>query len=146
MNYSLSVSDMHRDLNAIKQLVYDPNGYKLSDYKKEHESKEYGACSFQLNESQCIFRVAKITPIKVGQFVAVWKRIGKSLPQSYDSKDGVDFFVISTRDGNHFGQFIFPKSVLCERKIMSTNGKRGKTGMRVYPPWVKTTNKQAIKT
>ncbi len=58
----------------------------------------------------------------------------------------MDFFVISTRDNDYFGQFVFPKSVLLEKNIFSTNGKGGKRGIRVYPSWDKTMNQQAQKT
>ncbi len=44
------------------------------------------------------------------------------------------------------GQFIFPKSVLCQQGILTVNDKEGKRGFRVYPPWDNTINKQAIKT
>lgn len=92
------------------------------------------------------FRIAKTTPTKVGQFVTLWKREEKSPIQPYDINDPFDFFVISTRKDNQFGQFIFPKSVLCEHDIVSVNGKGGKRAIRVYPPWEKSLNKQAQKT
>jgi hypothetical protein len=44
------------------------------------------------------------------------------------------------------GQFIFPKSVLADKGIVTRNGKEGKRGIRVYPPWDLTTNKQAKRT
>jgi hypothetical protein len=33
-----------------------------------------------------------------------------------------------------------------EKGIISSNGKEGKRGIRVYPPWDIATNRQAIKT
>nr|WP_255255562.1 MepB family protein [Bacillus cereus] len=57
-------------------------------------------------------RIAKITPTKVGQFVLLWKRIGHRPIQPYDILDPVDLFVISTRDENNFGQFVFLKAIL----------------------------------
>jgi hypothetical protein len=53
--------------------------------------------------------------------------------------------IISVRDSENFGQFIFPKSVLIAKGIVSQNGKGGKRGIRVYAPWDKPENKQAIK-
>src|SRR5258708_5952015 len=93
--------------------------------------------SFNLNGFFIRFRVAKITPTKIGQFVTLWKRIGNGPTQPYDTSDTVDFFIISTRKDDHFGQFVFPKSVLSEQGILSINGKGGKRGIRVYPPWDK---------
>jgi hypothetical protein len=43
----------------------------------ERESLEYAACSFKLNSMSVKFRVAKITPTKIGQFVTLWKRVSK---------------------------------------------------------------------
>jgi hypothetical protein len=51
-----------------------------------------------------------------------------------------------SKSGDNFGQFIFPKSVLADNEILTRNGKEGKRGIRVYPPWDITTNKQADKT
>lgn len=41
---------------------------------------------------------------------------------------------------------MFPKSVLAEKGIITLNGKVGKRGIRVYPPWDIPTKKQAQKT
>lgn len=137
---------MHNDFLATKDLVYDPCHFKCSQPVLEAESAEYGACAFKLNHLSIKFRVAKITPTKAGQFVTLWKRIGNGPIQPYDVSDSIDFFVVSTRKNNHFGQFIFPKSVLCEQGVLSMNGKDGKRAMRVYPSWDNTLNRQAQKT
>ncbi|MEK3864361.1 MepB family protein [Paenibacillus sp. FSL H7-0716] len=60
--------------------------------------------------------------------------------------DPTDLFVISTRNGNHFGPFIFPKAVLGEQDILSDKGEGGKRAFRVYPPWDNPTSRQAQKT
>jgi hypothetical protein len=54
--------------------------------------------------------------------------------------------VITAKNGNNFGQFIFPKAILAKHKIITKNGIEGKRGIRVYPPWDTVTNKQAEKT
>ena len=54
--------------------------------------------------------------------------------------------MISSRAENHFGQFIFPKSVLCEKGIISSGEKEGKRAPRIYPPWDKADNSQAKRT
>jgi hypothetical protein len=112
----------------------------------EPESAEYGACSFELNGILTQFRVAKITPTKVGQFVTVWKRIGPGPIQPYDLADNVNLFIICTRKEDHFGLFIFPKKGLRPHGIVAENGIGGKRGIRVYPPWDKPTSPQAQKT
>ncbi|CAL1518798.1 MepB family protein [Chitinophaga sp. MM2321] len=134
------------DLIAARKLVYDKCHYKYTEPLMEAESAEYGACTFELNGRAVRFRVAKITPTKTGQFVTIWKRNQKGPIQPYDLSDPVDLFIISTRKDNHFGQFIFPKTVLCAHDIVAGNGKGGKRGIRVYPPWDETTSRQAQKT
>lgn len=133
-------------LNAFVALIYDPCGFVLSNLKWNTESKEYGACTFDLNEKKIQHRVSKITPTKTGQFVAIWKRNNEGITIPYDVSDTFDYIVISSVSGNNLGQFIFPKYVLEEKGIISRNGKGGKRGIRVYPPWDSTTNDQAKKT
>lgn len=64
----------------------------------------------------------------------------------YDFNDSFDFLVVSVRAENHLGQFVFPKTVLCEKGVVSCNGKKGKRAIQVYPPWDKTDNSRAKKT
>lgn len=131
------------DLAATFAQVYRPGGFTWSHPQRERESADYGAYAFALNDRQVRFRTAKTTPTKVGQFVTLWKRQGKGPIQPFDQSDAVDYFVVSTRTVEHFGQFVFPKSVLCDRDIVSNNGVGGKRAMRVYPPWDTTTSRQA---
>ena len=53
---------------------------------------------------------------------------------------------IIAKTENHFGQFVFPKSVLSEQGILTTDLKEGKRAFRIYPPWEKPQSKQALKT
>ena len=71
-----SFSPIHSDLLAAQKLVYEPSGFSCKNLVLEAESQEYGACEFEMNNKQIKFRVAKITPTKIGQFVTFWKRIG----------------------------------------------------------------------
>jgi len=91
----------------------------------------------------CKFRVAKKTPTKVGQFVTLWKRIGKGPIQPYDIKDPIDIYIICVQEGKNVGQFVFPKNVLASEDVLSKSGKGGKRAIRVYAPWVKTESSQA---
>lgn len=125
---------------------YKASGYSIKNLKNEPESAEYGAAEFTLNDRRIKFRVAKITPTKIGQFVTFWKRSGKGPIAPYHEDDLFDFLVVCVHSGEHFGQFIFPKQVLCEKGIVSTNDKEGKRAMRVYPPWDITDNAQAKRT
>ena len=141
-----SDATIHCDLLLAKEQVYESCGFECSLPEKEKESAEYGAYSFLLNNKSIVFRVAKITPTKIGQFVTLRKRIDKGPIQPFDCTDAIDLIVISVRKENRVGQFVFPKSVLCEKGIISTTTKEGKRAIRVYPPWDETINKQAQKT
>ncbi|KIC73435.1 hypothetical protein DB44_BG01240 [Candidatus Protochlamydia amoebophila] len=55
---------------------------------------------------------------------------GPILP--YDFNDSFDFLVVSVRAENHFGQFVFSKAGLCEKGVVTCNGKEGKRAVRVY--------------
>ena len=74
------------------------------------------------------------------------KRNENGITEPFDNSDDFDFVIITARNDNNFGQFIFPKSVLATKGILTKNGKKGKRGIRVYPPWDETTSKQAQKT
>src|SRR6185312_10339692 len=145
-NFWISMDTIHKDLLDAKKYIYNPFGFQCSQPIMEKESIEYGAYTFELNGFFIRFRVSKITPTKIGQFVTLWKRIGNGPIQPYDISDPVDFFIISSCKDNHFGQFIFPKSILCEQKVLSINGEAGKRAIRVYPPWDSAVNRQAQKT
>ncbi|MFC8243882.1 MepB family protein [Streptomyces chartreusis] len=138
-----SWSGLHADLLAAKTSVYDPSGFACSQPVPEPESAEYAAHAFTLDGLSVRFRVARTTPTKAGQFVTVWQRSAEGPIRPFDAEDGVDLVVISSRDGGHFGQFVFPREELCRRGVMSRSGSGGKRGFRVYPPWVTTTSRQA---
>ena len=146
LNNWVFMDTIHGDLLDAKNSLYDLHGFKCSQPIMEPESKEYGAYTFEIDGFFIRFRVAKITPTKVGQFVTLWKRFEKKPIQPYDVSDPVDFYIVSTRKADRFGQFIFPKDVLAKHGILSIDGKGGKRAMRVYPPWDITINRQAQKT
>lgn len=135
-----------KHIQFIKNQFYDPCNLIFSDFSIELEGKEYQACTFKLNEAFIFCRNAKITPKKTGQFVTCWKRNEQGITEPFDENDIFDFYIINTYYLDKIGQFIFPKSILIEKGIISTTKKEGKRGFRVYPSWDITTNKQAEKT
>lgn len=137
---------IHPELIRSMDLVFNPCNFKYSEPIIESQSSEYGAYMFRLNSTNIRFRVAKITPTKIGQFVTLWKRIGNGTIQPYDMEDPIELFIVVTAKDDKFGQFIFPKSILYKHGIVSRSSQGGKRAMRVYPPWDITTNKQAQKT
>ena len=142
----MATESFQTDLQLAEKLLYNECGFQLQNLIWNSESTNYGACSFELNNYKIQFRVANITPTKIGQFVAIWKRNKEGITAPFDVGDSLDFMIISVRDSENFGQFIFPKSVLIAKGIVSQNEKGGKRGIRVYAPWDKPENKQAIKT
>jgi hypothetical protein len=93
-----------------------------------------------------IFRKAKITSKKIGQFVSVWRRNELGVTQPHELTDDFEFYIIKCQSNNKIGQFVFPKIELAKRGIVTTSEKEGKRGFRVYPPWDKAESQQAIKT
>jgi hypothetical protein len=141
-----NINSFHSYLQTAKELVYDQCGFDFTNPKLNSESAEYGACSFELNGKMIQHRVSKITPTKTGQFVTIWKRNKEGITEPFDISDDIDFIIITSRNGDNLGQFIFPKAVLADKGIITSNGKKGKRGIRVYTPWDSATNKQSQKT
>lgn len=137
---------LNSELLQVKELVYDKCNFKFSNLIFDSESEDYQACSFQLNSFQIIHRYSKITPTKIGQFVTIWKRNEKGITAPFDYSDNFDFIIITSKSGENLGQFVFPKSILLEKGIISNNNTSGKRGIRVYPSWDVPTSKQAEKT
>jgi len=137
---------MGHTLTQIKTKVYDPCALEISGFKPETESKEYNASQFELNGLQIINRNAKITPKKVGQFVTFWKRSKNGPIEPFHENDSFDFFTVNVQANNQLGQFVFPKSVLIKKGIISTLQKEGKRAFRVYPAWDISKSKQAERT
>ncbi len=133
-------------LKFINEDFYKANGLTLSGLQRNPESAEYAACSFYLNENKIVYRLSKTTPTKNGQFVTIWKRNDKGQTEPFDITDDFDYIIITAALTERLGQFTFPKSVLAEKGIITQNGKAGKRGFRVYPPWDQPVSAQAEKT
>jgi hypothetical protein len=143
---SIIIEELPKDFIYVKKVLSNNSNFEITQPVLEPESSEYGACTFVLNNLNVRYRTAKITPTKTGQFVTLWKRINQGPIQPFDSNDPIDLFIISTRKDNHFGLFIFPKSIGIEKGIVTNGNKEGKRAIRVYPPWDVTSSKQAQKT
>ncbi len=137
---------MDTNLHQIKTEIYDKCALEISNFKLETESTAYNACRFELSGRKILSRNAKITPKKAGQFVTFWKRKGNGPIEPFNEVDPIDFYTVNIRTKNRFGQFVFPKSVLIKKGIISTVKKNGKRAFRVYPNWDFVKNKQAERT
>lgn len=133
-------------LTQIENSIFKFKGLKITSISSEKECEEYFGLNFLVDKLNVKFRKAKITPKKVGQFVTLWKRNSEKQTEPFSINDIFDFYIIATEQGEQFGFFFFPKSILSQYQILTNNGKIGKRGFRVYPDWTKTENKQAEKT
>lgn len=137
---------INTEIPKIILKAYTENSLQIRAFSFEAEGKEYKSCQFDLNQKKCIYREAKTTPEKFGQFVTFWKRNKKKIPEPFHTNDPIDFYLVTTKSENKFGQFIFPRTILLEKNIISTDKKEGKRGFRIYPIWDTPENKQAKKT
>ena len=142
----IEIETLNKNLIEVKTKIYDKLSLNISKVNNELEGIEYDACQFELNGMKIVSRSSKITPKKVGQFVTFWKRNQNKETEPYSENDQFDFYVINSKSGDRFGQFIFPKSELINKGFITSEKKDGKRGFRVYPIWDKTLNKQAEKT
>ncbi len=131
-------------LTKLKSSVF--KNLDISDFSVLKESQEYSACRFNLNSKTVEFREAKTTPKKTGQFVTIWRRNNAGITQPFCKTDHFDYIIVACETDHRFGVFIFPKSVLIEKKIVTANGIEGKRGIRVYPLWDTPSNPQSQKT
>ncbi|MCG2610833.1 MepB family protein [Flavobacterium sp. SM15] len=144
--FSMSLERFPELLSVVKELLFDSLGYEINNFILDDQGKEYSACEFQFSDLKVVFRAAKVTPTKVGQFVTLWKRNKNGVTQPFDATDPYDFAIIAVRSGERFGLFVFSKQVLIQQGILTTQIRQGKRGFRIYPPWDLAPNKQAQKT
>jgi len=129
--------------DVVKQ--YNQLGLTCTDLRPDPEGQEYSACSCLMKGKKTYFRCAKITPKKTGQFVTFWQRSAPLNPIApFDMSDDFERLIVIVRKSENVGQFIFPKYILSNEKILSKNKQGGKRAFRVYAPWDKVESKQAI--
>lgn len=128
----------------LKELLFPD--IQLLELEISANKNSYNSCTFYTGQKLIEFRTAKVTPIKTGQFVAIWKRDANAITKPFDTIDNLDYLIIACTTETNYGAFAFPKSALLKHKIISVNGVGGKRGIRVYPRWDTTSNLQAKKT
>ncbi len=141
----MPLHDVHPDVAEALRTLSQSSGYSSLPVP-EADNQEYGAAVASLGQERIRFRVGKLTPTKVGLFVAVWRRAQDGSTEPFPAEDGTHLLVITVREGTRAGHFAFPTSVLAKHGIVSVNGVGGKRGFRVYPPWSAVSNRQATRT
>ncbi|MEP1152098.1 MAG: MepB family protein [Balneola sp.] len=137
---------MNSIFEEVQRKVFKRCSFHISEYEQERESQEYEACKFELNGQFIISRKAKVTPKKRGQFVTFWKRNRSRVIEPYSEDDKADYFVVNIISEGRHGQFVFPKSLLVQKGIISSKKKEGKRAFRIYSPWDEVISSQAKKT
>ncbi|WP_078552008.1 MepB family protein [Bacillus alkalicellulosilyticus] len=141
------MDDFYTALNYVNKMIYEAIGLTVESVQEENQNSKYGAGIFKISSKTVRFRVAKITPTKVGQFVVFWEKDESDKNQAYLYEQAPDLLVITTfKNENEFGQFIFPKEVLLKQNILRSTSTKGKMAIRVYPNWDSPSSKQAMKT
>lgn len=141
------MSLFQKTLENMNKTIYEPNSLSVQCIQEEKQNSEYGAGVFRLSSKTIRFRVAKITPKKIGQFVAAWDKDSNNKNRPFSFEKAPDFLVVVTFKNNlEFGQFVFPKEVLVVKNILRSPTTTGKMALRVYPIWDSPTSKQAITT
>lgn len=125
------------------QQQWNKSALLWADAVLEPESADYCAHTLTLGGRRAVFRVAKTTPTKVGQFVTLWQRSVEGPIRPFDMHDGVELFVVQATFGAGLGQFVFPAGALARHGVVSVDGQGGKRAMRVYAPDVLTISAQA---
>ncbi|TGN00320.1 MepB protein [Leptospira dzoumogneensis] len=138
-----NIISLPESLSKVNLLFSKNCNIEIKSYQLERESLDYNAALFNLDKKQAIFRLAKITPKKIGFFVTLWKRNKRGITVPFDKNDDIDLIIIEVRKLNRIGHFVFSKSLLIEKGII-TSKNEGKRGFRIYPPWESPSSKQAI--
>lgn len=134
---------MIQEISQLAHSIFSPLEMAVSNVRHDLECEEYLGYNFHLDDLKIKFRKSKVTPKKIGQFVTLWKRNASGITEPFNTNDDFDLYIIVAEHEDESGFFIFPKSVLVDKNILSTSGKEGKRGFRVYPDWDKPVSKQA---
>ncbi len=141
------MNDFYTALNYVNKMIYERNDLIVKSIQEEKQNSKYGAGTFRLSSRTVRFRVANITPNKVGQFVSFWEKDENNKNQPFTYDESPDLLVITTFKGDsEIGQFIFPKEILFKHNILWSSSTKGKMAIRVYSSWDKPTSEQAMKT
>lgn len=131
-----SLGSMPNSFRLLQEQFLTPLGKTATNIEREEESAEYGAVRFTMDGQICLYRQAKHTPKKIGQFVTLWKRLKPSSEiVPFDCEDGIGRVIIFADEHPRFGVFVFQRQQLVTKDIFSKQSEGGRRAFRVYPPW-----------
>ncbi|MEH7041844.1 MepB family protein, partial [Bacillus pseudomycoides] len=87
-------------IENLDNIVYKLNNLVITNLKEEKQNSEYSGWTFQLNNKTIRFRVSKITPNKIGQFVSFWEKNENMQNQAFFYDSAPDLLVITCIDDN----------------------------------------------
>ena len=134
---------MYKSLKLLDQIL---DSSPMEDIREEKQNEDYEGFSFKINNQSFRSRLAKKTPKKKGYFVAFWEKNVDNKNQAYPYVKFLDKLIIVIIDGKNRGLFVFPRSILRDKKILKTENQKGKMAIRVYPTWELNLNDGAKKT
>ncbi|MBO0424292.1 MepB family protein [Enterococcus plantarum] len=135
-----------KSMDYLSSIVQEISDIPLKDFKMEEQNKEYEGATFVLGNQSFRSRMAKLTPKKQGYFVVFWEKDEANKNKSYDFVSAPDKLIITIVDQDKRGQFVFPKEMLAEKRILRNGEHKGKMALRVYPDWVTGLSKTATRT
>lgn len=134
-------------LASIEEKAFHPASLQITNQVKDAGSEDYDGLDLLCNGNVRIkYRKAKLTPKKVGNFVALWKRSTSGDTEPFALSDPFDFYMIAVHSESRSGFFMFPKQALADNGVLTDGAKEGKRGFRLYPDWEEAPNRQAMKT
>lgn len=107
----------YKSLSLIQEM------FPISNVELETFNQKYEAFNFNLKDLSFKSRLTKKTPLKQGYFVVFLAKNNINKNEPFEQQNTRDKLVITIQDGLHSGQFIFPKKVLIEQKILTTQAK-----------------------
>lgn len=121
-------------------------GVEISDAVAEEQGSDYESGVVEIGGGSWRIRTARVTPTKLGAFVAVWRRAPGGSTEPFSSADECDGLLVFVKDGARFGAFAFTREHLVNLGIVQSSRHPGKRGFRVYPSWCESLNAQATRT
>ncbi len=126
-----SLGNVPDSFKLFQERFLTPLGRTVANIEREHESAEYGAIRFEMDGKTCLYRQAKHTPKKIGQFVTLWKRPTPSSEIApFDRTDGIDQVFIFVYEHTRLGVFIFGPQLLVQKDIFSEKTEGGGGNVR----------------
>ena len=109
---------MNQSLELIKRGVTTELAYNIEQMSEESQNVLYEGFRFRLKNKTFRSRLAKKTPTTKGYFVALWEKDNHAKNRPFDYESSPDFLIINVIDFKNQGQFIFPKALLAQKKIL----------------------------